>query len=67
MLTSTTIITLYFFMGSKLEERKLLTYYGDVYEKYMSMVPGLIPLPWKYLKPEDVETLIHEYHSTQAR
>ncbi len=67
MLTSAVAVTLYFFMGSKLEERKLLTYYGNVYEKYLSMVPGLIPLPWKHLKSEDIDALIREYQSTQTR
>ncbi len=65
MLTSASIITLYLIIGSRLEENKLLTYYGNVYARYISMVPGLIPLPWKYLRTQDVDTLIKEYRSTR--
>ncbi len=67
MLTSAIAVTVYLFTGSRLEEKKLLIYYGSVYGKYRCMVPGLLPVPWKYLKSEDVDTLTHEYHSTQTR
>lgn len=49
-LVSTTMITLYFVVGAKLEEKKLIEEFGDKYRKYMEQVPGLIPQPWKYLK-----------------
>ncbi len=48
-LTSALAITLYFVLGSLLEERKLLIYHGDAYRRYRAQVPGLIPLPWRYL------------------
>lgn len=43
------VITLYFWLGSKLEEKKLLLYHGSVYQRYREQVPGLLPLPWRYL------------------
>ncbi|HFD12248.1 MAG TPA: hypothetical protein ENJ32_07245 [Crenotrichaceae bacterium] len=49
-LISTVLITAYFILGSRLEENKLMVYHGDVYRNYRNQVPGLFPLPWKYLK-----------------
>ncbi len=49
MLLSSVMMTLYFIIGSLLEERKLLAYYGDAYAQYRERVPGLCPLPWKRL------------------
>lgn len=49
-LLSTVLATAYFTLGSRLEEKKLLVYHGDAYRRYMEKVPGLFPLPWKYLK-----------------
>lgn len=49
-LLSTVLATAYFTLGSRLEEKKLLVYHGEAYRRYMEKVPGLFPLPWKYLK-----------------
>lgn len=49
LLVSAVAVTLYFIIGSRLEERKLVATYGDRYRRYMTNVPGLLPLPWKYL------------------
>jgi protein-S-isoprenylcysteine O-methyltransferase Ste14 len=51
LLISACAITVYFVIGSRLEERKLMTYYGDAYRAYRERVPGLVPLPWKHLDP----------------
>ena len=51
MLVTAILLSGYFYLGSRLEEHKLLGYYGVTYRKYRAMVPPLIPLPWKYLKP----------------
>jgi protein-S-isoprenylcysteine O-methyltransferase Ste14 len=59
-LVSSAFISLYFVAGSWLEEQKLLVYHGDVYRRYMARVPGLIPLPWKYLTPEETEVLLEQ-------
>lgn len=48
-LISSIMITLYFFIGSKLEERKLLRDFGTAYGDYMKRVPGIIPRPWRRL------------------
>jgi hypothetical protein len=57
-LLASMMITLYFIVGSRLEEKKLLVYHGDTYRRYMAHVPGLIPLPWKSLTAEEAEALL---------
>jgi protein-S-isoprenylcysteine O-methyltransferase Ste14 len=59
-LLSSVFITLYFIVGSRLEEKKLLVYHGDTYRRYMARVPGLIPLPWKSLTAEEAEALLKQ-------
>ena len=66
MLVSAVLMTAYFFLGSRLEEQKLKTYYGAVYEHYMRQVPGLVPLPWKHLTPAQAAALLDEYRQNQA-
>jgi len=51
------VITLYFIIGSRLEERKLMTYHGRAYRRYRAQVPGLIPHPWRHLSRQEAETL----------
>ncbi|CAG0999038.1 partial methanethiol S-methyltransferase, partial [Rhodocyclaceae bacterium] len=62
-LVSTLAITLYFVIGSWLEEKKLLALHGDAYRRYREKVPGLVPLPWKRLSRAEVETLESEVPS----
>jgi len=50
--------TLYMLVGSRLEEKKLISEYGEVYSRYCNKVPGLIPLPWHYLSKEDADQLV---------
>ena len=57
MLVSSAMMTLYFMLGSWLEEQKLLAYYGDAYREYRRRVPGLLPLPWKRLSRQQAKTL----------
>ena len=52
--------TLYFVIGSWLEERKLLYYYGEAYQSYRQRVPGLIPLPWRYLNRDMARRLVQK-------
>lgn len=59
-LLSSMLITLYFVFGSWLEEKKLLVYHGDIYRRYMERVPGLIPLPWKFLSEDEVTSLMKQ-------
>jgi protein-S-isoprenylcysteine O-methyltransferase Ste14 len=56
-LLSGVFITLYLIIGSRLEEKKLLVYHGDIYRHYMAHVPGLIPLPWKLLTSQEAKAL----------
>ena len=57
LLLTISFATLYFIFGSRLEERKLLQYYGDAYATYRRRVPGLIPLPWRYLSADEAQQL----------
>jgi len=52
------LISLYFILGSRLEERKLIQYHGDVYRTYQKKVPALFPLPWRYLTREEAIQLV---------
>lgn len=66
MLVTALLMTLYFIIGSRLEERKLKYYYGDVYRQYCKAVPGLIPLPWKHINKEQAESLINDYQTKKS-
>lgn len=57
LLLSALAITLYFVLGSRLEERKLIALHGEVYRRYMARVPGLLPLPWKFLSRAEAAAL----------
>lgn len=52
------MVTLYFIIGSRHEERMLIESLGDQYLEYRKRVPGLIPIPWKYLKAGEARTLV---------
>jgi len=56
-LLSAILITLYFVLGSRLEEQKLIAFHGDVYRSYCAKVPSLLPLPWKYLQKDEAALL----------
>ncbi len=58
MLTNAIMLTLYFIIGSRLEERKLVQYHGKVYADYSKCVPGLIPRPWRYLTKVEADELL---------
>ncbi len=52
------LATAYLMVGSRLEERKLVRQYGDVYRDYQQKVPALFPLPWRWLRAEEAEALV---------
>ena len=56
-LTTAIMLTLYFFLGARLEETKLFSHHGDVYRQYCEKVPGIIPLPWRYLTKSQAQQL----------
>lgn len=58
MLLSALVLTLYLVAGSRLEEKKLVMLYGERYRRYMRRVPGLIPLPWRYLRRRQMKEII---------
>lgn len=41
-------LTLYLYVGSIFEEKKLVKEWGDTYRRYQQEVPRLIPRPWKH-------------------
>jgi protein-S-isoprenylcysteine O-methyltransferase Ste14 len=57
-LTSALMLTGYFIVGSRLEERKLLQYHGEIYRRYREKVPGLLPRPWRYLTRDAAAQLL---------
>ncbi|MDH5546523.1 MAG: hypothetical protein OEZ43_13090 [Gammaproteobacteria bacterium] len=57
ILTTAIVVSIYFVIGSRLEENKLICEFGDTYRRYRELVPGLIPLPWKYLSAQESERL----------
>jgi protein-S-isoprenylcysteine O-methyltransferase Ste14 len=59
MLANAIMLTIYFIIGSRLEEKKLIHYHGKIYQHYQQKVPGLLPLPWKYLSKAEAESLIN--------
>jgi protein-S-isoprenylcysteine O-methyltransferase Ste14 len=60
LLLSATLITLYFIIGSKLEEAKLVIYHGDIYKRYRKQVSAFIPLPWRFLSKASAKELEQE-------
>ena len=54
-LASCLLITLYFAVGSRLEERKLVVEFGAPYRRYQQRVPALFPLPGQYLSRTEAE------------
>jgi len=63
-LVSSIMISLYFIIGSRMEEHKLKIYHGEIYERYAKAVPGLIPLPWRYLSRGEAATMMRNYGYT---
>lgn len=57
-LLATLFISLYLVLGSRLEERKLRLQFGEVYRQYQQQVPGLLPLPWRFLSAQQARDLL---------
>jgi protein-S-isoprenylcysteine O-methyltransferase Ste14 len=56
-LISCICITLYFWLGSIFEERKLVREFGARYLFYQQKVPRLLPVPWRHLNKHDLQEL----------
>lgn len=54
---SSLLVSLYFILGSRLEERKLIVFHGEAYRKYRKRVPSLFPLPWARLSSREAREL----------
>lgn len=54
---SCVLMTVYFWYGSRLEENKLVDYYGEPYRRYQEKVAGLFPVPWKVLSKPEADAL----------
>ena len=65
-LISAIAMTLYFVIGSRLEERKLAAHFGAAYRDYMQRVPGLIPRPWQRLSAADAAELMKRASQTDT-
>jgi len=65
LLVSAAAITLYFLIGSRLEERKLEAHFGAAYQSYREKVPGLLPLPWQWLTAREAEALVQRARHRQ--
>ena len=59
-LTSSLCVTAYLWVGSLLEERKLLALHGAPYARYRAAVAGLVPLPGRLLTRAQAEALLAE-------
>lgn len=57
-LTSSLCVTAYLWIGSLLEERKLLALHGTPYARYRAAVAGLVPLPGRFLTREQADALL---------
>jgi protein-S-isoprenylcysteine O-methyltransferase Ste14 len=63
LLVSAVILTLYLIAGSRLEDRKLITVYGDAYRHYRGKIPGLFPLPWRRLSKREADDIQQQSHA----
>ena len=43
--------TLYLYIGSLFEERRLVVEFGQAYQEYQQEVPRFLPRPWKFNRP----------------
>ncbi len=58
-------VSAYFMIGSRIEEKKLCIYHGEVYQKYQQKVAAIFPLPWKFLSQQQAQELLDEYQHSK--
>ncbi|MBE7551989.1 MAG: isoprenylcysteine carboxylmethyltransferase family protein [Anaerolineales bacterium] len=51
LLTAYFLFTLYFYLGSFFEERRLIAEFGSAYRDYQQRVPRLIPIRFRFSRP----------------
>ncbi|MEA1889004.1 MAG: hypothetical protein U9N50_04385 [Pseudomonadota bacterium] len=57
-LISAILMSLYFILGSRLEESKLIAFHGDQYRLYRKHVAALFPLPWRFLSRKKAAEIV---------
>lgn len=62
---SAVCITLYFWIGARLEDCKLEAEYGAPYRLYQARVPGFLPRPWRYITACEARELVAASYSAQ--
>lgn len=60
------IVSGYLWLGSALEERKLIEELGQTYKDYCARVPGLLPRPWRYLSRAEFARLLNTQRSPSS-
>ena len=55
-LISAVFMTAYFFIDARMEEQKLVKQFGESYQTYMNLVPGIIPSFRRYLTRSQAAT-----------
>jgi methanethiol S-methyltransferase len=61
------LLSSYLVIGSWIEERKLIVHYGEAYREYCLQVPGLIPLPWRWLNVTEAKRIMRLATEHKAR
>jgi protein-S-isoprenylcysteine O-methyltransferase Ste14 len=56
-LLTATVVTVYVWVGSRLEEGKLIALHGEVYRRYRARVPALFPWPGRSLSAAEAQVL----------
>lgn len=57
-LTVVIIASLYLWLGSRLEDRKLVMEFGPLYDSYRRRVPGILPWPGKLISRAEADSLM---------
>lgn len=57
-------VTIYFVIGSRFEENKLLQYHGELYGNYKKVVPALLPRPWQFLNAQRIKDLYSSHQGS---
>lgn len=65
-LVAALIISAYLWLGSRLEERKLISELGPIYGEYRARVPGLLPRPWQWLNRAEFARLRNQAVPSKA-
>lgn len=60
LLITASVATIYLYLGSRLEDAKLVAAYGEPYARYRDRVPGLWPLPGRSLSVAEADQLQRE-------